>query len=177
MNETAKALLSAAKCRPMLVRGALSWQQLLALRRLMKEVPRDHWVLGDRSRHSWREYQLQPDELLSIASIAPAISRFTELADRYVAWINWFHAKQWIGRHRDADGDAQLIIPLVVPALANGGHLWVGTKKSLVPVQERDLLIFNAAGLPHGTTPCRDPNTQRITLNIRLWHQHESHVV
>ena len=169
MNRTEQALLQAAQLRPVVLRDAVSSLHLRALRRLLIELPDNRWAPGDSSAHTWQECLLRSTEIRSVTSISPAILRFTELASRTAAWINSFGPRQWIGRHRDADGDAQLIIPLSVPSFDQGGQLWVGTKKVIVPVQVGDLLIFNASSIAHGTTPTRELDAQRVTLNIRLW--------
>lgn len=169
MDSTEQTLLKAAQRRPVVLRDVVASLELGALRKLLADLPADRWAPGDRTTHSWQECLLQPEEESAVNSISPAISRFTALASRTAAWVNSFGAGEWIGKHRDVDGDAQLIIPLNVPSFEQGGYLWVNARKTVILVQAGDLLVFNASVLPHGTTSILAPDARRVTLNIRLW--------
>lgn len=170
MDSAELTLLQAARHRPVVLRDAIASKELRALWKMLAGLPSDRWAPGDGTTHSWQECFLQPGELCAIDLISPEIARFTALASRTAAWINAFGTGEWIGRHRDADGDVQVIVPLNVPAFDQGGHLWVNTRATVVPVKAGDLLLFNASVLPHGTTRIEAHGARRVTLNIRLWH-------
>jgi hypothetical protein len=88
---------------------------------------------------------------------------------RSFQWVNVMKAGQFIARHRDAAGDAQIVVPLYVPPRAAGGQLWLNRKENLVPAGKGDLVLFKARRIFHGTTKVKGLANSRVTLNIRLW--------
>jgi hypothetical protein len=130
----------------------------------------EHWVRGDMSKHSWRESPQIRVEHWDRELHFGLLSKILDAPIRHsTGWFNVQEMGQYISAHRDAGGDAHLLIGISVPELSAGGQLWLERKDLLVPVGSGDAILFRAADVLHGTTPIRDKHRRRITLNIRLW--------
>ena len=171
MGRIEATILRAAHSRPMVLCGVLAPSQRADLRKWMTDIDGSRWERGDGSTHAWRECLLARTELDAVLPLIPFVAKLTEEADRMVAWVNCFSPGEWIGEHRDADGDIQLVVPIEMPSAGQGGDLWVDKASSIVPMRTGDVLAFNAAIHPHGTTASTQTQRKRTTLNIRLWLQ------
>ncbi len=169
VDSTEAAILRSARQRPLVLCGVLTPFQQESIRKWVKGIESSRWVPGDESAHAWQECLLERPELTAILAEVPFVARLSKRADRLTAWVNWFAQGQWIGKHRDADGDVQLIVPIELPQPGQGGDLWIENAGNTVPLGLRDVLAFNAALHPHGTTSLKQTESTRTTLNIRLW--------
>lgn len=123
---------------------------------------------GDVSTHSWKEVNIQPNIELSDFLVGVKLSHIIGFEPvSMVQWTNVYNEGKFIDAHVDAGGDAQLLIPLVVPKFSKGGLIWIGETHKTLPMRVGDILIFAAHRLLHGTTPVL--NGQRISFNVRLW--------
>lgn len=173
MGSVKAAILRSASQRPIVLCGVLTPTQQDGLLRWVSDIDSYRWVRGDESAHAWRECLLERAEVDGLLPSIPFVAKLAASADRLAAWVNCFAHGEWIGEHRDADGDIQLIIPIKAPSPGLGGDFWIEDASGIVPMCPGDVLVFNAARHPHGTTAPTQREHQRTTLNIRLWlHGH-----
>lgn len=158
-----------AKHGGLLIADVLSRRELAGLESLIFAVPKAQWQAGDTTDHSWDENLVKPARWRRIASQLSNLHCLIEVATRGVCWINRFSKGQWIGSHKDASGDLQIIVGVRVPPVNAGGQLWIGNVNQFVHLEAGDALLFDAASLAHGTTAPAYDCAQRITLNVRLW--------
>jgi hypothetical protein len=128
------------------------------------------WTAGDDTQHSWRELTRRSlfrlEEVTSVKAIASILGWRVR---RSFQWINYYGPGQYIPSHRDAAGDAHLLIGISVPPLEFGGQLWLERKSRLVPLGVGDALLFEASRIRHGTTAVlARANVPRVTFNIRF---------
>jgi hypothetical protein len=163
------AILRAAQYRPTLVPGSLSRREQRGLNLWLRSIGESRWVRGDDTEHAWLECLLTASDVDSVLRESAAVAQFVNAADRVTAWVNVFGRGEWIGAHRDADGDVQLVVPIIVPTQGPGGALWIDSEDCIIPMGTGDLVAFNAARHLHGTTPPMHAMDSRATLNVRLW--------
>lgn len=164
--------VQAALRRPVVLPGQTSAGTVDELLTRIARMPSSAWHAGERSEHSWDEYRLTMGELDRLRGDLPLIAHIADLATDMAGWINRFGKGSWIASHRDAGGDLQCILPLELPAPHHGGAIWIGSPEITVPMEVGDMLLFNAASLPHGTTPVIADGKRRITMNLRFWMRH-----
>ena len=137
---------------------------------LIEVIKERDWTYGNQTRHKWREYgrpRLLPlsraldSALLGAACPGRIVRQFQ--------WVNLFEQGQFVERHKDAGGDAHLLIPIEVPSRADGGQFWLEHKRSVLPVGVGDALLVRADAILHGTTAITSVGGRRITFNTRLW--------
>jgi hypothetical protein len=133
-------------------------------------MPPAKFIDGDSTAHSWRELAAPTWVWPTSAELAA----FSTLLDRRIlrcrSWFNLFAGGEFIARHKDAGGDAQLLVGITIPVRAVGGQLWIEKSSNMVPVGPGDAVLFRADQLWHGTTRLsREYTGLRVTLNIRFW--------
>ena len=163
------SIVQLAVRRPVIVPDEASAGNIEELLARIAQIPSSAWRAGDGSEHSWDEYHLSGAELDRLRHNLPLVAHLVDLATDMVGWINRFGEGSWIASHRDAGGDVQCILPLELPAPDHGGAIWIGSPDLTIPMKVGDLLLFNAASLPHGTSPVVGDGRRRITINLRFW--------
>jgi hypothetical protein len=159
----------ATRPKGIVMAGMLNGDNLAFLENFVLALSDSVWQLGDESDHAWEEYHVPSDRLPQILSCLPDFEELWTRSSARVAWINRFRQSQWIGSHKDASGDLQLIIGIKIPTLNSGGQLWLANQSQLVPFGTGDAFLFNAASIVHGTTAPLHVQAERLTLNVRLW--------
>jgi len=126
---------------------------------------------GDQSNHAWWESDSAlPSKIVRQIPLRVLSDVICESITNHVAWINVFSSGEFISAHRDASGDAQMLICVDAPLPELGGQLWVGNVTNTVVMTSRDIVIFQASKLEHGTTPIiAEDGECRVTLNVRVW--------
>lgn len=162
-------LITAARRLPLVVARCVPPPVLARTQRRVNMIGVKEWQPGDGSAHSWIEHPLDADLIAQLSREIPLLGAISKYATAVVGWVNRFRQDEWIAAHRDAAGDLQCIVPLVVPDCAQGGQLWIQTRARLVPALPGDMLLFNAAALVHGTNAIMVENAERVTLNLRYW--------
>jgi len=154
-----------------LLRGCIAPDVIGICKKFVRNSPLGVWVAGDSTPTSWRESLNGPPFKVCDALPMELISDVTGIPiARTAQWINVFSASEFIPEHKDAAGDAQILIVIEVPPISHGGQLWLHAPDTIVPAAEGDMLLFQASTISHGTTPILPTSPhRRISLNIRLW--------
>lgn len=73
---------------------------------------------------------------------------------RSVFWANHYRVGEYIPKHRDSEGDLQLIMPILLPMKENGGDflIYKGDKPNVVELAVGQRFLFNARETFHETT-------------------------
>ncbi|MEE9361160.1 MAG: hypothetical protein V3U92_01015 [Cellulophaga sp.] len=71
-----------------------------------------------------------------------------------VYWANSYKVGEFIPKHRDSEGDLQLIMPLILPEKDNGGNLLIykKDKSEVVELISGQKFLFDATKTFHETT-------------------------
>ena len=119
-------------------------------------------ILGDESDHSWSEI---PEPTLSSIKYIVDTEVLEAILERpiqsWAQWINVYSSAQFIAGHRDAGGDAHLLICIEVPNFSDGGQLWLSSEDNVIPVGSGDAVLFDARGVFHGTTAVEAETSSR----------------
>lgn len=154
-----------------LLPGYANEETIASVLSAVEAIEPTRWHAGDESCNSWNE--LSGAELGDIGDVVDMEGLSEILGARIrtsVRWINSYSSGKFISAHRDASGDAQLLLVLMAPDMAEGGQFWIGNENNLIPLGAGDAVLFLAHQLEHGTLPIHAlSRAKRITLNIRLW--------
>lgn len=162
-------LFEAASAVPVVAKDAILDSARLDILRRISNLPTSAWQAGDETDHSWSEHQIGNDELTEWCAESDFVFSAMKRAVNAVGWINRFRQHQWIGAHKDAGGDLQLVCALAVASRHEEGAIWIGNHERLIPMNAGDILVFRADSIVHGTTNISQQLDERITLNLRLW--------
>ncbi len=163
------SLIEAAELVPVVVKGAIPKNFRAAVLDRLSTLPTSSWQVGDETDHSWSEYHIDQRQLRKWCANVDFLSAAMQRASTAVGWINRFCHGEWIGPHKDAGGDLQLVCTLCVCSRVEEGAIWIRKPDRLIPMAAGDILIFRAADLVHGTTDIASRHEERVTLNLRLW--------
>lgn len=131
---------------------------------------RGGWIKGDESDHAWDELSLDPG--LDVSSLVHGLDLLHLVpVKRSTQWINRYVGCAFIPEHKDAAGDAHLLLVIEQSEVScGGGQLWIGEEARVIPMGEGDAILFPAAKVVHGMTPMdASVGAKRMTLNARLW--------
>jgi hypothetical protein len=150
-----------------------------ALTELSKMKCRGTLLDDDHPRETWREAAVPPSS--SLAQFAFDATTIQQIQAEFGAirstlfWANLYRVGEYIPRHKDTDGDLQLILPIVLPPIGCGGRLVIHHQNVAYTVAERvgQRLILRATETVHETTKLVDcphhPNPMRIVCVCRIF--------
>lgn len=161
--------IETARRLPLVVAGCVAIEMMALINAWISALSEEDWRSGDQSEHSWIEHHLETEEISRLMGDVPLLAALGDRATSVAAWVNKFQHGEWIEPHRDAAGDLHCVVPIVVPAMSEGGQLWVDSPFQVVPAVAGDAVVFNAAAHVHGTSTVSATSAQRVTLNMRYW--------
>jgi hypothetical protein len=161
--------IEAALQLPLVVARCVALETVARIGVWINALSEEDWRSGDESAHSWTEHHLASQEISRLMSEVPLLAALGDRATTMVGWVNKFRQGEWIAPHRDAAGDVHCIVPIVVPAMSQGGQLWIASPFQFVPAVAGDAVVFSAAAHTHGTSAVSAASAQRVTLNMRYW--------